>query len=179
MRWLKNPRVRISINSKRGKEDPLDFKPVNLLTDPSYHDISLFTDPSYHDKQFPDMVFRRTFEEILRVLVLIMAIICTWSQLHYINCFVVDPIAYTSLVLIYILAVDYISPLIGTWETFFKWKSFQTHIYQTYDFMRYERFLILDYVIKVLSLYALLLTFNLDKKISASRIRHIGLGNNQ
>lgn len=179
MRWLKNPKIRISINSKRGKEDPLYFNPVNLVNDPSYHDISLLTDPRYHDKQFLDMVFRRTFEETLRVLVLIMAIICTWSQLHYINSFVVDPIAYASLVLIYTPAVDYISPLIGTRGIFFKWNSFQTHIYQTYDFVRYERFLMLDCVIKVLSLYARLLTFNLDKKVSASRIQHISLGNNQ
>lgn len=37
----------------------------------------------------------------------------------------------------------------------------------------------LDCVIKVLSLYARLLTFNLDKTGSASRIQHISLGNNQ
>lgn len=123
------------------------------------------------------MILRKTFEEILKLLMLTMASVCTRRQLHYINN-VVDPIAYISRAMIYIPAVDYISPLISTGEIFFKWKVFESNG-SKYDFRRYERFQVLGYIIKVLSLYTLLLTFSLGKKDSESHTRAIAQGQKQ
>ncbi|KAJ4708356.1 DUF2921 family protein [Melia azedarach] len=168
-RWLKNPEIGISIISKRRREDSLHTNP-----------ISLKTAPITYDEQFQDEIFRRTFEEILRVLMLIMAIVCTRSQLHYLNS-VVDHIAYISSVMIYIPVVDYLSPLINGGEIFFKWKVSHSQIYLLDPFMAYERFRILDYMIKVLSLYALLLTFAFHgfKRIVESRTTQAGYGRSQ
>ncbi|GAY50522.1 hypothetical protein CUMW_127320, partial [Citrus unshiu] len=163
-RWLKNSEVKISISSKRSKEDPLYFNPVSLKAN-----------QIHYDKQLTNMVLRKTFEDILRVLLLIIAIVCTGSQLQYIN-HCIDPFSYISLVMIYIPAVDYISPLISNGEIFFKWKSFHAHRNQSYEMMNYDRFRFLGYVIKVLSLYALWLTSNLGKKVSATRVRQMGHG---
>ncbi|KDO80387.1 hypothetical protein CISIN_1g047274mg, partial [Citrus sinensis] len=162
-RWLKNPDIRISVCSKRSKDDPLYFEPVNLKSD-----------PIYYSQQDADVILRKTFEEIL---MLTMASVCTRRQLHYINN-VADPIAYISRAMIYIPAVDYISPLISTGEIFFKWKVFESNG-SKYDFRRYERFRVLGYIIKVLSLYTLLLTFSLGKKVSESHTREIAQGQKQ
>ncbi|KAL9443456.1 hypothetical protein AB3S75_016755 [Citrus x aurantiifolia] len=163
-RWLKNSEVKISISSKRSKEDPLYFNPVSLKAN-----------QIHYDKQLTNMVLRKTFEDILRVLLLIMAIVCTGSQLQNIN-HCIDPFSYISLVMIYIPAVDYISPLISNGEIFFEWKSFHAHRNQSYEMMNYDRFRFLGYLIKVLSLHALWLTFDLCKKVSATRVRQMGHG---
>ncbi|ESR64271.1 hypothetical protein CICLE_v10010489mg, partial [Citrus x clementina] len=160
----KTPPDHITSPNKRSKEDPLYFNPVSLKAN-----------QIHYDKQLTNMVLRKTFEDILRVLLLIIAIVCTGSQLQYIN-HCIDPFSYISLVMIYIPAVDYISPLISNGEIFFKWKSFHAHRNQSYEMMNYDRFRFLGYVIKVLSLYALWLTSNLGKKVSATRVRQMGHG---
>lgn len=88
-RWLKNP----TPSGAKGQGRP----PLVL---PSQLKIK----PIFQEKQFQDVIFRKTFEEILGMLMSIMAIFSTRSQLHYLNNF--DPSAYISLVMIHIPIVD-------------------------------------------------------------------------
>ncbi|KAF5935076.1 hypothetical protein HYC85_026205 [Camellia sinensis] len=98
--WLLNPKIKIFINSKRSKEDPLYLSPV-----------SLNTSVVNYSKQLVYVIYRKGFEGVLRILMLRMAIICTRSQSVYTKN-EGHPTAYISLVMLGVHTFAYSIPLI-------------------------------------------------------------------
>lgn len=72
--WLLNPNVKISVSSKRSKKDPLYLSPTTFNT-------FLLS----YQKKLNDVLFRKVFEEMLRVLMLTVAVLCTLSQMRVIS----------------------------------------------------------------------------------------------
>ncbi|XVF34753.1 hypothetical protein REPUB_Repub18cG0086100 [Reevesia pubescens] len=149
-RWVMIPMVKISFSCKRTEEDPLHFSKLCLKTNP----ISYI-------KKSKDIVFRKTFEGILRLLMLTLSILCTHSQLHYsknaVSC------SEASLVMLAIQALGYCIPLITGNEILFRWKVLQSNSSRSYNFNKFQRFDLLDSMTKILLLVALFLTIRLSQ----------------
>ncbi|CAK9154437.1 unnamed protein product [Ilex paraguariensis] len=159
MRWLMNPTATITITSQRNEDDPLHFTAINLRT---------FMLP--YDKYEQNGVFRRAFEEILRNVMLLVAIAFILSQLFYAKKDM-DAIPYISLVMLTLQTLGYSLPLISDSKILFPPKEYRNAIHNLYG---YEEVLeVLDYSGKLLVLAALLLTARIFQKVSESRSRPI------
>ncbi|CAK9154435.1 unnamed protein product [Ilex paraguariensis] len=160
-RWLQNTKIKFSINSKRSKEDPLHRIPTSL-------DTFLLS----YQKKLDYVIFRKSFETVIRVLMITVAILCTLSQSRHSEN-EGHSTAYMSLVMVGIHSLGYGIPLITGDEVLFRWKELSPNNSQTYDFGKFQRFQVLDCSIKILLLVALLLTTKLLQKIWESRSRQL------
>ncbi|KAL3532399.1 hypothetical protein ACH5RR_005920 [Cinchona calisaya] len=157
VRWLLNPNIKFSINSKRSKKDPHYLPPVSTST-------FLLS----YTKKFSFVLLRKGFEEGLRILLLVMAILsiraqfrCTENQDH--------PTAYISLIMLGVHALGFSIPLITGDEVFLKWKEFTPYRNSAYQFQKFQRFQALEFFTKFLMLFALLETAKLIHRVWQSR----------
>ncbi|XP_028074039.1 uncharacterized protein LOC114276453 [Camellia sinensis] len=162
LQWLLNPKIKIFINSKRSKEDPLYLSPV-----------SLNTSVVNYSKQLVYVIYRKGFEGVLRILMLRMAIICTRSQSVYTKN-EGHPTAYISLVMLGVHTFAYSIPLITGNEVLLKWKEFKPYRTEKYDFEKLQLFQVLDSATNILLLAALWLNLKLFQNVCESRGRQIG-----
>lgn len=158
-RWVMNPTAQISLSSTRNEDDPLHFSPVNLVTL-----------PIMYRKQREDILSRRGFEGILRIMTLSLANSCILSQLLYIRD-KVDVVPFISLVMLGVQALGYSLPLITGAEALFKQISSESYENPSYDLEKSQWSHVIDYTVKVLILAAFLLTLRLFQKVWKSRIR--------
>ncbi|KAJ6382246.1 hypothetical protein OIU77_030820 [Salix suchowensis] len=128
--------TRITITSQRGQDDPLYFGPVSLLANKTpYQDYSLnqtgqddplyfgpVSLPRYQNKTLT-VANRRTFEGILRILLLSGVIAMTWIQLHYMKK-QTNVIPYVSIVMIALQFLGYSLPLLCGSEIHFTSSSY-------------------------------------------------------
>lgn len=123
--------TRITITSQRGQDDPLYFGPVSLLANKTpYQDHSLNQigqdDPLYfgpvslprYQNHTLTVANRRTFEGILRILLLSGVIAMAWIQLHYMKK-QTNVIPYVSIVMIVLQFLGYSLPLLCGAEILF------------------------------------------------------------
>ncbi|KAB5552795.1 hypothetical protein DKX38_010106 [Salix brachista] len=128
--------TRITITSQRGQDDPLYFGPVSLLANKTpYQDHSLNQtgqdDPLYfgpvslprYQNHTLTVANRRTFEGILRILLLSGVIAMTWIQLHYMKK-QTNVIPYVSIVMIALQFLGYSLPLLCGSEILFTSSSY-------------------------------------------------------
>ncbi|CAI0389695.1 unnamed protein product [Linum tenue] len=148
IRWMLNPKARISIHSRRDSSDPFHFPSISLTT----HPIPYMNE---HD----DMRYRATFETTLRVLMLTSAVVLILRQVSYMET-TTNIAAYVSVVTLGIQAMGYGIPLLTSTEAMFPWKVFsphpRTHVEPNFS-------------IKILLFVALLLTLKLSNKVKLSR----------
>ncbi|KAJ7951848.1 DUF2921 family protein [Quillaja saponaria] len=157
--WLVNPTVGISIASRRTEDDPLHFKTLKLQTF-----------PLTYRKQREDILSRRGFEGILRILTLSLAIGCISSQLFYVK-YNADSLPYISLVMLGIQALGYSVPLVTGAEALFKRVASESYDVSSYNLESSQWIHIIDYTVKLLVMLSLLLTLRLCQKVWRSRIR--------
>lgn len=154
-RWLKNPTAKVSIASQRTMEDPLYFRPIRLNT---------FLIP-YADNS-DEVRFRRHFEELLRVLVLLGSVICLLSQVWYIEK-KVNAVPFISLVMLTVQVLGYGLPLIMDKPVLFKCKEYRHRGLRHGGKGLWLQ--MLDLIIKSLLLVLFVLTLRLFQKIWKSR----------
>ncbi|KAI4338184.1 hypothetical protein L6164_016528 [Bauhinia variegata] len=163
IRWLLGSKYKIFISSKRNREDSLYFSPIKLLTYPLFH----------YDDLLNNIIMRETVEGVLRIIMLTMAILCTWSQLYYASK-IQDP-AQASLVMLAIQALGYGIPLLtgeGN-DILFKWKLVQNNVHtnERYDLDKYEHLRLIESAIRILLLVAFLLTLRIAQIVYRSCVR--------
>ncbi|KAJ7962915.1 DUF2921 family protein [Quillaja saponaria] len=158
-RWLVNPTARISITSQRTEDDPLHFKTIRLQTF-----------PLTYRKQREDILSRRGFEGILRILTLSLAIGSISSQLFYIK-YNADFLPYISLVMLGVQALGYSVPLVTGAEALFKRMAHESYDESSYNLENSQWIHIIDYSVKLLVMVSLLLTLRLCQKVWKSRTR--------
>ncbi|KAK7255298.1 hypothetical protein RIF29_28705 [Crotalaria pallida] len=158
-RWLVNPAVKISIESRRTDDDPLRFNTTKLQTF-----------PIVYRKQREDVLSQRGFEGILRILTLSLAVGSILSQLFYIKDNV-DSLPYISLVLLGVQALGYSIPLITGAEALFKRMGSESYYLSSGELQNSEWLNVIDYTVKLLLIVSLLLTLRLLQKVWKSRIR--------
>ncbi|XVF49257.1 hypothetical protein PTKIN_Ptkin03bG0254000 [Pterospermum kingtungense] len=144
--WLKNSMAKMKITSLRNEDDPLHFNSISLqaLTG-QRRDI------------LEDVAFRKSFERIVRILVLTVMIRITWSQLSYMKK-EVDTKSNVSLAMFAIQVLVYSLPLISNAEILFKSREIKFNDNIKYRLERYQlSFDVLDNVGRLLLLCALLL----------------------
>ncbi|KAA8541860.1 hypothetical protein F0562_023012 [Nyssa sinensis] len=156
-RWLVNPTAKISIASQRSEENPLYFSPISLHS---------FLIPYGNNSR--EITFRRNFEVIFRILVLLASICCILSQLFYVKK-KGDVIPFMSLVMLGFQILGYGFPLIMNTDILFKWKEYHYTANRYYLVGKGMWFRIIDCITKSLLLVAFVLTFRLYQKVSKSR----------
>ena len=157
-RWLINPTAKVSITSQRNEEDPLSFRPIILKTD-----LIPYRDNS------KEIIIRRNFEAVLRILVLSASTACTLSQLFYIQK-KADVIPFISLTMYGVQALGFGLPLFTGAAVLFKWKEFEHPMKRSYA-RKTMWFQVLDSITKSLSLVAFVLSLRLFQKIWKARLR--------
>ncbi|XP_059636194.1 uncharacterized protein LOC132278419 [Cornus florida] len=158
LRWLINPTAKITITNQRSEYDPLYFLPIRARTSVIRY--------GNHES---DVLFRKVFEGILRIVMLLVSVGIIISQLLYMKRKTVA-IPYISLVMLGIQFLGYSLPLISSAEILFKSKESESYRNHPYDYQRYQMlFKALDYTAKLLVLAALLLTARAFQLVSASR----------
>ncbi|XP_027167902.1 uncharacterized protein LOC113767897 [Coffea eugenioides] len=158
-RWLRNPTAKISISSARNAEDPLYFRPIRLKTF-----LIPYTDNS------KEVRFRRNFEELLRVSILLGSISCLFSQLWYMkkNDYVIP---FISLLMLTIQVLVYCLPLVMNTIVLIKWSGYHYRSkYPPYK-DRSMHFKMLEIIKKSLLLVAVVLALRLCRKVWKSRQR--------
>lgn len=158
-RWLLNPNIKVSINSRRRKEDHLYF-----------HPISINTFVLSYQKKIQDMIIRKGVEDVLRIVLLICSILCIQGQ----TCCAESrdhPTAYISLVMLGLQTLlGFSIPLITNGEALLKRKAFFASCkYDIYQLEKLFVFKALNCCIKILLLFALLEAVELVQKIWDSR----------
>ena len=158
IRWLINPTAKVSISSQRNDEDPLYFRPIILKTD-----LIPYRDNS------KDIMIRRNFEAVLRILVLSASTASMLCQLLYIQK-KANVIPFISLTMFGVQALCFGLPLFTGTAILFKWKEFEGHVNHPYP--RKTMWLqVLDCIVKSLLLVAFVLSIRLFQKIRKSRLR--------
>ena len=157
-RWLRNPTAKVSITSQRNEGDPLSFRPIILKTD-----LIPYRDNS------KEIIIRRNFEAVLRILVLLASTACTISQLFYIQK-KADVIPFISLTMYGVQALGFGLPLFTGTAVLFKWKEFEHPMNRSYA-RKTMWFQVLDSITKSLSLVAFVLSLRLFQKIWKARLR--------
>lgn len=142
-RWLLNPNIKFSIISRRRKEDQLYFHPLN---------INGFV--LSYEKKFEDIVTRKGVEEVLRLLLLAISIICIRGQSRCCDN-QEHPTVYISLVMLGLQALGFSLPLIIGSEALFNWKEFTSYRSDSYQLEKHPSFQSLNFCIKILLLFAL------------------------
>lgn len=155
-RWLKTPTAKVSIVSQRTTNDPLYFKPIKLNT---------FLLP-YADNS-NEVRFRRQFEELLLVLVLLGSVFCLLSQVLNIEK-KTNAVPGISLVMLTIQVLGYGLPLIMDTPVLFKCKEYH-HRGLFHGGGKSLWLQMLDFIIKSLLLILFVLTLRLIQKIWKSR----------
>ncbi|OVA06533.1 Protein of unknown function DUF2921 [Macleaya cordata] len=161
-RWLITPTVKISITSQRDIDDPLHFSKINLQT--------TMISYKYHE-QLQDIFFRRTFEAIVRILMLSAMVAIILKQLFYIRN-QADVIPYVSFTMLLIQANEFVLPLISHAEILFNWKvsDFATD-YRTDVVCNLGKLSkALDIIAKLLLAVAIILNIRLFRKVQNSRL---------
>lgn len=184
--------TKITITSQRGRDDPLCFGPVSLLTNKTpCQDHSLYRmgqdDPLYfgpvslprYQNHTLTVAYRRNFEGILRILLLSGVIAMTWIQLHYMKK-QTNVIPYVSLVMLALQVLGYSLPLLSGAEILF--------ISSSYDLDWYGLLpKVLDYAGRFLVLVSLLLTSRIflmvykyqNKPLCTSKMKHFWVPHNK
>lgn len=156
--WLMNPAVKIFITSKRTHQDPLYFPPVNLRT------------PWTESRNRSDIMYREKFEATLQIFLLLVSILCIFSQLKYKAGS--SSSGFLSLSMLGIQVIGYLVPFISGNEVLLKGAAFllspSYHLKDTAGF-EFEKFSYLSSVIRILLLVAFLLTLRLSQKVWDSR----------
>jgi Protein of unknown function (DUF2921) len=160
-RWLINPIAKLSISSQRNADDPLHFNTTNLQTL-----------PILYREQAEDILSRRSVEGILRILTLSLAIACIGSQLYYITG-KSTVIPYISVIMLAVQALGYSIPLITGAEALFAkiTSEIDSDEPPSYNIEKSQWYWALDYLVKILVMFAFLLTLRLGQKVWKSRIR--------
>ncbi|XP_078174927.1 PII, uridylyltransferase (DUF2921) [Carex rostrata] len=160
-RWLINPTAKISISSRRKEDDPLHFNITNLQTL-----------PILYRSQREDILSRRSVEGILRVLTLSLAIACIGSQLYYITG-KSTVIPYISVAMLAVQAIGYSIPLITGAEALFEKITSEKNFDEppSYNIEKSQWYWAMDYLVKILVMFAFLITLRLGQKVWKSRIR--------
>ncbi|KAF9680670.1 hypothetical protein SADUNF_Sadunf06G0145800 [Salix dunnii] len=184
--------TKITITSQRGQDDPLYFDHVSLLTNKTpYQDHSLNQmsqdDPLYfgpvslprYQNHTLTVAYRRTFEGILRILLLSGVIAITWIQLHYMKK-QANVIPYVSIVMLALQFLGYSLPLLCGAEILF--------VSSTYD-LDWRGLLpkVLDYAGKFLVLVYLVLTSRIfltvykyqNESLRTSKMKHLWVPHNK
>ncbi|CBI36230.3 unnamed protein product, partial [Vitis vinifera] len=143
---------------QRNEEDPLSFRPIILKTD-----LIPYRDNS------KEIIIRRNFEAVLRILVLLASTACTISQLFYIQK-KADVIPFISLTMYGVQALGFGLPLFTGAAVLFKWKEFEHPMKRSYA-RKTMWFQVLDSITKSLSLVAFVLSLRLFQKIWKARLR--------
>ncbi|XP_028074037.1 uncharacterized protein LOC114276452 [Camellia sinensis] len=123
--WVFIPITKITITSRRNDNDPLHFSPISLQT--------FMISSRKHERA---VLFRKSFEAILRILMLLVSVAITLSQLFYMKKNV-EAIPYISLVMLAIQVLEYSLPLISNSEILFKSKESESYRLQCYSFQEY------------------------------------------
>lgn len=160
-RWLINPTAKISISSRRNEDDPLHFNNTNLQTL-----------PILYREQIEDILSRRSVEGLLRILTLSLAIACIGSQLYYIRG-KSTVLPYISVAMLAVQALGYSIPLITGAEALFEKITSERDSDEppSYNIEKNQWYWALDYLVKILVMFAFLLTLRLGQKVWKSRIR--------
>lgn len=158
-RWLANPSAKISISSNRAEDDPLYFKRLQLQTF-----------PIMYRQQREEILSRRGFEGILRILTLSFAIACILSQLLYTQS-TTDSLPYMSLVMLGSQVVGYALPLVIDAKALSKSSFGETSEIVSYDLENSQVTRVIDYTVKLLVLVCFILTLRLFHKVWKSRVK--------
>lgn len=156
-RWLKNPIAKVSIASQRNVDDPLYFRPIRLNTDAI----------PYADNK-DEVQFRRYFEELFRVLILLGSLSCLLSQVIYTEK-KANTIPFVSLVMLSVQVLGYGLPLVIDTPVLFKWKEYHHRYSRLLRGGKTLWFQMLDLLIKSLLLILFVLTLRLFQKVWKSR----------
>ncbi|KAJ4752285.1 hypothetical protein LUZ62_086690 [Rhynchospora pubera] len=160
-RWLINPTAKISISSRRNEDDPLYFNTTDLQTL-----------PILYREQREDILSRRSVEGILRILTLSLAIASIGSQLYYIKS-KSTVIPYISVAMLAVQAIGYSIPLITGAEALFEKITSERDSDDppSFNIDKGHWYWAMDYLVKLLVMFAFLLTLRLGQKVWKSRIR--------
>ncbi|KAJ4832117.1 hypothetical protein Tsubulata_032534 [Turnera subulata] len=164
--WMANPVTKISITSQRNEDDPLFFSSATFQTSLTH----------YHD-QYATVAYRRTFEGVLKLLLLAAIIAISLSQIHYMKeqAHVVPCI---SLIMLALMLLDYSLPLICGTEILLKLKESDPGIDWSYVLPWYSLVAkVLDYAGRFLSLIVLLVTAKILLMVSQSRRKLLSSSN--
>ncbi|KAJ6698616.1 FAMILY PROTEIN putative (DUF2921)-RELATED [Salix purpurea] len=177
--------TRITITSQRGQDDPLYFGPVSLLANKTpYQDHSLNQtgqdDPLYfgpvslprYQNHTLTVANRRTFEGILRILLLSGVIAMTWIQLHYMKK-QTNVIPYVSIVMIALQFLGYSLPLLCGSEILFTSSSYDPDwcglLPKVLDYA--GRFLVLVYLVLASRIFLMVYKYQ-NEPPRAFRMKH-------
>jgi len=158
-RWLANPSAKISISSNRAEDDPLYFKRLQLQTL-----------PIIYRQQREEILSRRAFEGILRILTLSFAIACILSQVLYTQNNT-DSLPFMSLVMLGSQVIGYAVPLVIDAKALSKSSFGETSEIVSYDLENSQMTRVIDYTVKLLVLVCFILTLRLFHKVWKSRVK--------
>lgn len=158
-RWLTNPSAMISVSSKRAEDDPLYFNLFKLQT------LSIL-----YRQQREEILSRRGFEGILRILALSLAIGCILSQLLYTRN-VTDSVPYMSLVMLGSQVIGYALPLVFGAKALSRRNHSGNSEMISYDLDYSQWIHVIDYTVKLLVLVCFILTLRLSQKVWRSRVK--------
>ncbi|XP_057541102.1 uncharacterized protein LOC130818870 [Amaranthus tricolor] len=158
-RWLVTPTASVSISSTRTEDDPFYFKPIKLLTL-----------PILYRQQRVDILSRKDFEGILKILTLSVAIGCILSQLFYTRNDS-DSLPYMSLVMLGSQLIGYALPLVIGVQKLSRNSNSEDSESLSYDLERSQWVEVIDYVVKLLVLVCFILTLRLCQKVWTSRVK--------
>lgn len=158
-RWLVNPSAKISMSSKRPEDDPLYFPRLQLQTL-----------PILYRQQREEILSRRGFEGILRILTLSFAIASILSQLLYARN-TSDSLPFMSLVMLGSQVIGYALPLVIDAKALSKSSFGEKSQSVSYDLENNQVIHVIDYTVKFLVLVCFILTLRLFQKVWKSRVR--------
>uniref|UniRef100_A0A803MLY4 DUF2921 domain-containing protein n=2 Tax=Chenopodium quinoa TaxID=63459 RepID=A0A803MLY4_CHEQI len=160
-RWLRDPTIEIDVKSQRYTDDPLYFLPMKIKSKTIAYDIFK------QDNHEGDVAFRKIFEGVLQVAVLLVDISIIRSQQIYMDQYTglassvssyMFPLQIFSYCILLIIGKEILLP------------SKEAVSYHPYDLLAYQPVLKgLDYATKLLALTALFLTTRLFCNVTKSR----------